>query len=64
MGWFRSKKKKEYGLRQLKESVELMNEAVDCSNTDMAFGALLAGMKAAKDLGFNSLSEARKHYNI
>ena len=44
MGWFRSKKKKERGLRQLKESVELMNEAVDCSNTDMAFGALLAAM--------------------
>lgn len=64
MGWFRSKKKKERWLRQLKESVELMNEAVDCSNTDMAYAALLTGMKAAKDLGFNSLSEARKHYNI
>ena len=64
MGWFRSKKKKERGLRQLKESVELMYEAVDCSNTDMAYAALLAGMNAAKDLGFNSLSEARKHYNI
>ena len=64
MGWFRSKKKKEHGLRQLKESVELMNEAVDCSNTDMAYTALLTGMKAAKYLGFNSLSEARKHYNI
>ena len=64
MGWFRSKKKKEHGLRRLKESVELMNEAVDCSNTDMAYTALLTGMKAAKDLGFNSLSEARKHYNI
>lgn len=64
MGWFRSKKKKERGLRQLRESVELMNEAVDCSNTDMAYTALLTGMKAAKDLGFSSLSEARKHYNI
>ena len=64
MGWFRSKKKKERGLRRLKESVELMYEAVDYSNADMACVALLAGMKAAKDLGFNSLSEARKHYNI
>ena len=64
MGRFRSKKKKEYGLRQLKESVELMNEAVDCSNADMAYTALLTGMKAAKDLGFNSISEARKYYNI
>lgn len=64
MGWFRSKKKKERGLTQLKESVKLMNKAVDCSNTDMAYAALLTGMKAAKDLGFNSLSEARKHYNI
>ena len=64
MGWFRSKKKKERGLRKLKEYVELMYEAVDCSNTDMAYAALLTGMKAAKDLGFNSLYEARKHYNI
>ena len=64
MKWFRSKKKKERGLKNLKESMELMDKAVECSNVDMAFTALLAGMKAAKDLGFDSLSEARKYYNV
>lgn len=64
MKLFMSKKRKAKALDQLKASVSLMKRAEQYSNGNMAFAALMIGVQAATDLGFCSIAEAKKHYNI
>lgn len=67
MKLFKSKKRKDRDLDSLKNSAKILDMVSAIGHVDMAdmaYVALISGIKAAKDLGFNSLSEARKYYNI
>ena len=60
----KSNKNKEQLLAKLKDSIEIMDVALHYENLDTAFKALVDGTKAAKKLGFESITEAKEYYNL